>query len=60
MDKGSKTQQERLERELGAPTTPNATVAPTSKEEEAREQANGTCARWWTTPTTCCWPRSWT
>jgi len=41
MDKGSKTQQERLERELGAPTTPNATVAPTSKEEEAREQVNG-------------------
>jgi hypothetical protein len=42
MDKGSKTQQELLERELGASAAPNAVVAPTSTEENAREQVNGT------------------
>jgi hypothetical protein len=41
MDKGSKTQQERLERELGSSTAPNDLVAPTSKEEQVREQHNG-------------------
>ena len=41
MDKGSKTQQELLERELGASAAPNAVVAPTSTEENAREQVNG-------------------
>ena len=41
MDKGSKTQQELLDRELGSSTAPNDLVAPTSKEEKVREQANG-------------------
>jgi hypothetical protein len=41
MDKGSKTQQRLLERELGSSTAPEDLIAPTPEEEQVRERHSG-------------------
>ena len=54
-DKGSKTQQEKLERELGDPAEP---VAPTARRRRRASPSTAPSARRSTTPTTCCSRRS--